>query len=47
VIVSHGVAISVLRGLILGLDRGAMAALGNPQGVVIEIKNGEEITHEA
>lgn len=47
VLVSHGVAISVLRGLALGLDRAGMAALGNPQGVVIEIKNAEEIIHEA
>ena len=47
VIVSHGVAISVLRGLAQGLDREAMVALGNPQGVVIEIKNGQEIIHEA
>ncbi len=47
VIVSHGVAISVLRGLVLGLDRAGMAALGNPQGVVIQIENTQEIIHEA
>lgn len=47
VIVSHGVAISMMRGLALGLDRQGMAALGNPQGVVIEITDGKEFIHEA
>jgi broad specificity phosphatase PhoE len=47
ILVSHGVAISVLRGLALGLDRSAMAAMGNPQGVVIEIADGVETLHTA
>lgn len=39
VIVSHGIALSVLRGLVLGLDRDGMAATDRRQGVVTEIRD--------
>lgn len=42
VIVSHGIALSVLRGLVLGLDRAGMAATDRSQGVVTEIRDGRE-----
>lgn len=41
VIVAHGIALRVLRGLLLGLDRAGMAALPGGQGVVWRIADGQ------
>lgn len=40
IIVSHGIALRVLRGLCLGLDRAGMAALPGGQGVVWRLRDG-------
>jgi broad specificity phosphatase PhoE len=40
VVVTHGVASRVLRGLVLGLDIAGMQALPDQQGVVYHIQNG-------
>jgi probable phosphoglycerate mutase len=40
VIVAHGITLLVLRGLVLGLERAAMAELPRGQGVVWHILNG-------
>lgn len=40
VLVTHGLFLSVLRGLVGGLDRAAMNALDRPQGVVIRLDPG-------
>jgi len=45
VIVSHGAIGAVIRGLLCGLDRTAMAVLQAEQGVVLEIAAGRETTH--
>lgn len=42
VAVTHGVTSLMLRGLVLGLDRGGMAALERGQGCVYVLKNGTE-----
>ncbi|MGV6811881.1 MAG: histidine phosphatase family protein [Brevirhabdus sp.] len=48
VIVSHGIAITMMRGLVRGLDLKGMARLDRPQGVVIAWRNGrEELLGEA
>jgi broad specificity phosphatase PhoE len=41
-VVSHGIALCVLRGLLRGLDHAELAALDRPQGVVIELEAGAE-----
>ncbi len=41
VVVSHGVAIGILRGLYLGLSRAAMLEFPVPQGVIWAIGDGE------
>lgn len=41
IVVSHGVAGQVLRGLYLGLDRGAQAKLAVPQDAVFRLRGGE------
>lgn len=40
IVVAHGIALLVLRGLVLGLDRAAMAELPRGQGVVWHIEGG-------
>jgi probable phosphoglycerate mutase len=45
VIVSHGIALSILRGIVRGLDMAGMAALDRSQGVVIELAGGQEVVH--
>ncbi len=45
VVVSHGIAISILRGICLGLSRSEIASLDHPQGKVIEIHDGSERIH--
>lgn len=45
VIVSHGIALTILRGIIHGLDMDGMAALDRDQGVVIELAGGQEVVH--
>lgn len=42
VIVSHGITLTMMRALVLGLDRAAMVRLDRPQGVVIHIAQGRE-----
>lgn len=44
-VVSHGVALTVLRGLVLGLGIEAMEGLGAEQGVVYELRSGAQIVH--
>ncbi|KPP85558.1 MAG: putative phosphoglycerate mutase [Rhodobacteraceae bacterium HLUCCO07] len=44
-VVSHGVALTVLRGLVLGLDVAGMEGLGAEQGVIYELRNGAQIVH--
>jgi probable phosphoglycerate mutase len=44
IVVAHSVVLIVLRGLLRGLERDALHDLHAPQGVVIEIENGQE-TH--
>ena len=41
-IISHGVALTFLRGIIAGLDRDAMREMTRDQGVVLEVRDGEE-----
>ncbi|MBE1284752.1 MAG: histidine phosphatase family protein [Rhodobacteraceae bacterium] len=42
VIVAHGLLGQVLRGLVCGLDRAAMAALPNEQGCIYVLEDGRE-----
>ena len=42
VIVSHGIALSVLWGVVLGRDRAGMAGMDRGQGLVIELRDGME-----
>lgn len=44
-VISHGVALTVLRGLVLGLDIEAMEGLGAEQGVIYELRDGAQIVH--
>ncbi|SDI00178.1 histidine phosphatase family protein [Lutimaribacter saemankumensis] len=45
VVVSHGVALTVLRGLVLNASADAMEAMSRDQGVVWELRDGREIAH--
>ncbi|SDN91658.1 probable phosphoglycerate mutase [Lutimaribacter pacificus] len=45
VVVSHGVALSVLRGIVLNAGMDEMEAMSRDQGVVWELRDGREITH--
>ena len=45
VIVSHGIALTFLRGAILGSTRDQMRDMKREQGVVIEVRDGVETTH--
>ncbi|MDQ2088404.1 histidine phosphatase family protein [Marimonas arenosa] len=45
VVVSHGIALTFLRGLVLGASLEEMDAMERAQGVVIELNGGVEITH--
>lgn len=45
IIVSHGIALSMLRGLALGLDTEGMRGLDRGQGYVIELAEGREHAH--
>jgi len=42
VLVSHGIAITMMRGILRGLDLAGMARLERPQGVVIAWRDGRE-----
>lgn len=42
VIVTHGIVSRFLRGTVLGLDRKGMGALRGGQGIVFQLKNGEQ-----
>ncbi|OWU84659.1 hypothetical protein ATO6_12190 [Oceanicola sp. 22II-s10i] len=45
IVVSHGIALSMIRGLALGLDRDGMRALDRGQGIVTELSDGGERAH--
>ncbi len=45
VVVSHGVALTVLRGIVLGADMDAMEKMTRAQGEVWELRDGREIIH--
>ena len=45
VVVSHGIALTFLRGIVLGLGLDGMEAMEREQGVVIELRDGTEVTH--
>jgi len=45
VVVSHGVALTILRGLALNATMPQMEAMSRDQGVVWELRDGREITH--
>jgi len=45
IIVSHGIALTVLRGLARGLDHAQMRALDRGQGYVIQLVGGVETVH--
>lgn len=45
VVVSHGVALTILRGLVLNAEMPQMEAMSRDQGVVWELRDGREITH--
>ncbi|MCF3594435.1 histidine phosphatase family protein [Rhodobacteraceae bacterium LMO-12] len=45
VIVSHGIIMSFLRGIVLGASLDDMEAMERAQGVVIELRDGLEVTH--
>ncbi len=47
IVVSHGLLGQVMRGLICGLDRAAMARLPNRQGCVFLLRGGKETLLEA
>jgi len=42
VLVSHGIAITMMRGILQGLDIAGMARLDRPQGVIIAWRGGKE-----
>ena len=44
-VVSHGIALTFLRGLVLGASLAEMEAMERAQGVVIELSDGREVTH--
>lgn len=45
VVVSHGIALTFLRGIVLGASLADMDAMERAQGVVIELRDGREVTH--
>ena len=45
VVVSHGIALTFLRGIVLGASLDEMDAMGREQGVVVELRDGREVTH--
>lgn len=45
VVVSHGVALTILRGMVLNASMDEMEAMSRDQGVVWEVRNGHESTH--
>ena len=45
VVVSHGIALTFLRGIVLGSSLEEMDAMERAQGVVIELRDGAEVTH--
>lgn len=45
VVISHGIALTFLRGIVLGASLAEMAAMERAQGVVIELRDGAERTH--
>lgn len=45
VVVSHGIALTFLRGIVLGASLAEMDAMQRDQGVVIELRDGVEVTH--
>lgn len=45
VVVSHGITLTFLRGLVLGASLDEMEAMERAQGVVIELRDGREVTH--
>lgn len=45
VVVSHGIALTFLRGAVLGVGLDAMRAMEREQGVVIELRDGVETVH--
>ena len=45
VVVSHGIALTFLRGIVLGASLAEMDAMERAQGVVIELTGGVEVTH--
>jgi len=45
VIVSHGIIMTFLRGIALGASLAEMEAMERAQGVVIELREGREVTH--
>ncbi|MDF1853864.1 histidine phosphatase family protein [Pseudooceanicola sp.] len=45
IIVSHGIALTILRGVVRGLSYDEMAALEREQGVVIALIDGAETLH--
>ena len=45
VVVSHGIALTFLRGIVLGASLDEMDAMGREQGVVVELRDGHEVTH--
>ena len=44
-VVSHGIALTFLRGIVLGSSLTEMIAMERAQGVVIELRDGGETTH--
>lgn len=45
VVLAHGISLTILRGLVLGLDFQEITSLDRPQGRVIRIADGEESIH--
>ncbi|MDQ2095188.1 histidine phosphatase family protein [Rhodalgimonas zhirmunskyi] len=45
IVVSHGIALTILRAEVLGGGMDEMEAMGREQGVVYELRDGEEIVH--
>ena len=45
VVVSHGIALTFLRGIVLGSSLAEMDGMAREQGVVLELNDGREWTH--
>ncbi len=45
IVVSHGIALTILRAEVLGGGMEEMEAMGREQGVVYELRDGREIVH--